>query len=294
MKYIQSAPIHFTDPDAGRSSSGHKFHNWITGLYLSKLFDLEYVYSPFTEDAERYEAFLNLHTAYRSTDQISNTSVVELGTPELCHNDELDHIHYYQSIERIREVIESSSDETLFKLGHNPFPGLLTQYYSKVVEELQQAYWSLDRGIDLKYESSKVSIAIHIRRGDINASKNPDRWLDLDYYAGIIDKFNSELGLELLDIHIFSEGQPEDFKVLVRENITLQLGGSDLEAFHHMCAADILITGQSSFSIMASYFNRGTIICTPLKNLMYKWEDAQRMHIDRIDFNSLRRSFNVR
>jgi len=292
MRYIQSAPIDFTDPDVGRSSSGHKFHNWITGLYLSKLFDLEYIYSPFTGDAERYETFLNLHSAYRNITQITPTLVINVGTPEFCHNDELDHALYTNSITALETIIENSPDGTLFRLGHNPFPGLLTQYYSQVVEELQQVYWSLDRGIELKYNSDKVSVAIHIRRGDINASKNPDRWLDLEYYASIIDKFNLELNS--LDIHIFSEGQPEDFKVLMRENVTLQLGGSDLEALHHMSAADILVTGQSSFSIMASYFNRGVTIYTPLKNLMYNWNDEQRMHIDKIDFKSLKKRFDGR
>lgn len=291
MKYIQSAPIPFTDPDAGRSSSGHKFHNWITGLYLSKLFDLEYIYSPFTQDAERYDAFLNLHSRYRSAAEVNITSIVELGTPELCHSEKLDHRYYYESIQQIKTIVGNYPDGTLFRLGHNPFPGLLTQYYVEVMPELQQAYWSLDRGIDLEYNPAKVSIAIHIRRGDINLNKNPDRWLDLEYYSTIIDKINSELTLKALDIHIFSEGQAEDFKSLIRDNVTLQLGGSDLEAFHHMCAADILVTGQSSFSIMASYFNRGVTIYTPLKNFMYKWEDDKHMHIDKIDFNLLKTRF---
>lgn len=294
MKYIQSSPINFTDPDAGRSSSGHKFHNWITGLYLSKLFDLEYIYSPFTEDAERYDTFLNLHTAYRTPSQIQPSGIVELGTPEFCHNDELPHTLYYESIERIKTIIEESPDGTLFRLGHNPFPGLLTQYCNTVTEELQQAYWALDREIELQYNLNKHSVAIHIRRGDISVNRNPDRWLDLHYYAKIIDRFNSQLGEQNIDIHIFSEGRPQDFEALVRDNVTLQLGGSDLEAFHHMCAADILITGQSSFSIMASYFNKGTTVYTPLKNFMFNWDDDQRLPIYSIDFNLIKTKLNVK
>jgi len=287
MKYIISSPIPFTDPDLGRSSSGHKFHNWITGLYLSKLFNLEYIYTPFTQDAERYENFLNLHTGYRHLSDIGPVKAYTT-THDFCHDDAMYEGFYVKSLKRFEQFIASIPEGSLINLGHNPFPGMLTQHYEQVIPELQKAYWKLDRNINLIYLKDKVSVAIHIRRGDINFNNNPDRWLDLTHYRNIIGNLNRELGENNLDICIFSEGQPEDFKDLATSNVRIILGGSDLVAIHHMCSADILVTGQSSFSIMAAYFNKNFVIYTPLKNFMYKWGNERIMPYTEISYHTLK------
>jgi hypothetical protein len=294
MKYIQSSPINFTDPDIGRSSSGHKFHNWITGLYLAKLFNLEYVYSPFTKDAERYESFLNLNSEYKTIQDISFNYVHNLEPIEFCHDDKLDHQIYFKNIEYVQNIVNSLPDDSLIKLADNPFPGLLTQHYNLIKPELQKSYWGVDRDIQLNFIPNKINVAVHIRRGDINLSRNPDRWLELDYYVEILNNLNKELGKDNLNILIFSEGKVDDFKQLFNSNVSFQLGGSDLEALHHMCSADILITGQSSFSIMASYFNKNFIIYTPLKNLMYNWGDEYVMRFDQINYQNIKNKFNGR
>lgn len=289
MKYIVSRPIDFTDPDIGRSSSGHKFHNWITGLYLSKLYDLEYIYSPFTEDAERYESFLNLHTGYKKLSDIQFDKVYPISL-NFCHDETLPQTIYYESLERFGNFVSTLPHGAVIDLGHNPFPGMLTQHYEKVIPELQKAYWSLTRRISLFFNENKKNVAIHIRRGDISLNNNPDRWLDLTHYRNIIWNLNRELGKNTIEIYVFSEGRPEEFEDLAADNVNLVLGGSDLAALHHMCSADILVTGQSSFSIMAAYFNKGTTIYTPLKNFMYGWNNDNVMPYDKVDYIKLKQN----
>lgn len=287
MKYIRSRPIEFTDPDAGRSSSGHKFHNWLTGLYLSKLFDLEYIYSPFTQDAERYDSFLNLSAGYKKIADVSPSGIFNVPSFEFCHNDSLTEDIYKENLERFARYVEMLPDESLIDLAHNPFPGMLTQHYELIIPELQNLYWNKDRDAFL-YKAGTVNVAIHIRRGDINLNNNPDRWLDLTHYRNIIDNLNGELGRDNITIYVFSEGKAEEFIDLAEENVFLVLGGSDLEAVHHMCAADILVTGQSSFSIMAAYFNKNFTVYTPLKNFMYKWGNDKIMHYKNVNYDNLR------
>lgn len=287
MKYIRSKPIEFTDPDAGRSSSGHKFHNWLTGLYLSKLFNLEYIYSPFTQDAERYESFLNLHTGYRKITDISPCGIFNVPSFEFCHNDSLSENVFEENLNRFARYVDMLPEEGLIDLAHNPFPGMLTQHYELIIPELQKAYWSKNREAFL-YKVEAINVAIHIRRGDISLNNNPDRWLDLTHYKNIIENINRELGRDNVMIFVFSEGEVEEFEDLAEENVLLVLGGSDLEAVHHMCAADILVTGQSSFSIMAAYFNKNFTIYTPLKNFMYKWGNDRIMHYKNVNYNTLR------
>ena len=287
MKYIRSRPIEFTDPDAGRSSSGHKFHNWLTGLYLAKLYNLEYIYSPFTQDAERYENFLNLSKGYKKITDINPIGIFNVPSFQFCHDDSLSEEVFKENLNRFAQYVEMLPEGGLIDLAHNPFPGMLTQHYELVIPELQKLFWGFDRNTNL-YERGDINVAVHIRRGDINLNSNPDRWLDLMHYANIIQNLNRELGRDNIKIYVFSEGQYDDFTDLADENVYLILGGSDLEAVQHMCAADILVTGQSSFSIMAAYFNRNFTIYTPLKNFMYKWGNDRIMHYKKVNYDLLR------
>jgi len=293
MKYIQTPPIDFRDPDINRSSSGHKFHNWITGLFLAKKFDLKYIYSPFTRDAARYEDFLGLSNGYASYDSVKEKSVVNIPTMDLCHESSTPDSTYQNSMNMIETMIDNIPDESVIIYGPNPFPGKLTQYYNLIKPEIQKLYWSVKRDIHLKYKSNKISVAVHIRRGDISKNNNADRWIEFDHYMKIINNLNSNIGNENLDIHIFSEGTVADFSIFNQENVTLQLNGSDLEALHHMCSADILVTGQSSFSIMAAYFNMNFIVYTPLKNFMHNWADMKTMKYSEIDYKRIKRKYNV-
>ena len=269
MKYIQSQPIEFTDPDIGRSSSGHKFHNWITGLYLSKLLGMEYVYSPFTQDAERYEQFLNLHTGWKPYQ--AGMPIVQLTEQlDFCHDPSTPHLVYSDTVHKLRSVVTAMPDNTVLRLPPNPLPGLLTQFRPFVVNELRNAYWAIPRESSRWWDPNRVNIAIHIRRGDITNQRNPDRWLDLIYYEGVVELLFKDY--PQASIVVFSEGDPHQFESLERMGAKVVLGGADLPAFHHMALADVLVTGQSSWSIMASYFNRGAIRITPLKNFMYNWD----------------------
>ena len=57
-----------------------------------------------------------------------------------------------------------------------------------------------------------------------------------------------------------------------------------------MCFSDILVTGQSTYSILASYLNKNIVIYTPLKDYMYNWQDELVYTYDNINFTKARES----
>ena len=69
------------------------------------------------------------------------------------------------------------------------------------------------------------------------------------------------------DIHIFSQEKYFDikFKNLRKiENINIHFDDLDLfDTFHHLCKADVLVMGLSSFSILAAFYNKNIIIYLP-------------------------------
>jgi len=309
MKYISSRPVIGSDFDC--SSVGHNFVNSITGLLLSKRFNLEYIHTPFQGDSARFNEFLNFSSVWKQKTDIN---------PSKITNDLVNSRHYFDSEDKfynIQNQIDSYPDNTLINLPQDSFPGVLTQYYNDIIPDLQKAYWTKQRDIPLVFDGNKISVAIHIRRGwSIRPQDHPSRWTNLDYYINIINNLNNVFGIENLDIHIFTDilygysktyqtdggTLKEDYKTLLKENVTLHLGGnneSDFSDFHNMCSADILVTAKSSFSYMAAYITKGSVIFTPFygaggdvqyeKQYTHKWGDDRILLGDNLDFKLLKK-----
>ena len=305
MKYISSRPVIVYDFD--HSSAGHNFINTITGLLLSKRFDLEYIYTPFEGDSERFNEFLNFHSIWKQKAEITPVKIV---------TDLVDSQHYFSGESKLyglEDKVKNYSEGTLIQMPQDSYPGILTQYYRDIIPDLQKAYWSKQREISLVFDRTKISVAIHIRRGrQITPSSN--RWTNLDYYINLINNLNKLFGSENLDIHIFTDilygnrkiyqirggTLEEDYDTLIKENVTLHLGGnnkSDFKDFHNMCSSDILVMAKSSFSYMAAHITRGVVIYTPYMGVAgnpenmytYKWGGDRFFSGDDLDFELLKK-----
>jgi uncharacterized protein with HEPN domain len=66
------------------------------------------------------------------------------------------------------------------------------------------------------------------------------------------------------DIHIFSQEKYFDIKFKKLRDIKdviIHFDDLDLfDVFHHLCKADVLVTGLSSFSVIAALYNKNKII----------------------------------
>jgi hypothetical protein len=151
------------------------------------------------------------------------------------------------------------------------------EYYLKDIQnDIINAYDENNNNRKLIYNKNKINIAIHIRVFNDNDTicENINSYISSDRNASIRYYFTGEMYEELInklkkqytnsDIHIFSQEKYFDikFKNLRKiENINIHFDDLDLfDTFHHLCKADVLVMGTSSFSILAAFYNKNTVI----------------------------------
>ncbi len=74
-----------------------------------------------------------------------------------------------------------------------------------------------------------------------------------------------------IKFHIFSEGKQTYFEEIENEDVVYHLDGSDIETFRKLASIDTLVTGLSTFSILAAYLSDNQIIYHKLMNFT-RWE----------------------
>lgn len=146
-------------------------------------------------------------------------------------------------------------------------------YYGAVQKDIQKAYdeSNFNRPLDL-FNKDKINIAIHIRvlnhcddECEIQSFENLDGRYEIhdDQYVKLINSLRSIY--QNTDIHIFSQSNLlRKYKALVDlNNVYLHLDNDAMETFHHMCNANVLVIGKSSFSYLAGIYNKNKVIYIP-------------------------------
>ena len=120
----------------------------------------------------------------------------------------------------------------------------------------------LSTSIPLSFNTSRLNIAMHIRRGDILHLQEESREKPLSFYIGIIDKIK-KLYPQQKVIHVYTQitdANRDEFVDLVN-NPEIQLHANEdvLSSLYHMICSDVLITGCSSFSLVAGLYNTNRV-----------------------------------
>ncbi len=118
-------------------------------------------------------------------------------------------------------------------------------------------------------------IAIHIRRGDVDPIKYPDRFVPIDKYISIVNKFNELYPNNKIFIFTeITETNKNEFNVFNKYNNVKVLADIDvIESLAYMINADILVTCKSSFSYIPAIYNKNKVFYIdfwhkPLENWM--------------------------
>jgi len=216
---------------------------------------LPYVHSPFriighqaandNEWVPGWEAFFNLGDGERKIADIAKSIT---------------------SVERIQNFMEIDiRRDCLYQLNHcNSYanehvnslklfmPGLRTKYHAA-----GKSAWATG------FDPAFTHAAIHVRRGDVNAQAYPGRFTDNDKILKIITNLKTCQGSKQLVIHIYSEGNIEDFQVFAGAGCELHINECPFKTFHSLVSADILVTAKSSFSYAAALYSEGMTIYEP-------------------------------
>jgi len=287
MAYITPNLVKFGESENQRSSIGHAMYNYITSLIIAHKFNLNFIHQPFTHDAERFERVLGLCNRFPKIKSVKNPEFVKIQTVDFGHISEIPKSELNVKLDEIGKIVKEGKPNTVFVMGDGrQFPGNLIKESEFLVQYLSEAYWSVNSRKNSFYDKSFTNVAIHIRRGDvINDPAHPTygRWKDNSHYLQIVKDINKVI--PNAKFYIFSEGSPGDFTEFKEfNNLNLVLNGSDINAFYNLATADILVTGQSTFSTILAYINPNKVIYTPcLSFTMFENYSKRFIHYTKIE-----------
>ena len=143
-------------------------------------------------------------------------------------------------------------------------------YNSHILKLFREIYYSTKKPSITFFDENKKNIAVHIRRGDVNPQKYPSRYISNETYIELLKKIDLSNSI----IHIFSEGNQEDFNSIIEsfpENkFNFHLNEEIQLTFHAMVKSDILVICKSSFSYCAALLNENTIIANFITSWWHK------------------------
>jgi hypothetical protein len=120
-------------------------------------------------------------------------------------------------------------------------------------------------------------IVIHVRRGDVNSSSHPQWYVNDSLYAALIEAlfrcYGEMIAITVLIQGVIDLGRSDTIRYYslsgnLRINSTFQewINDNEIRDFSTMINADLLISGQSSFSQLAALIKNGRVPVCVVKN----------------------------
>ena len=267
-KYISYNQLITNDENIKYEGVGAQYQRIVSLLSIAKRHNLKYIHIPikighnYNNDPEWDKKWDNMFNIKKLSDNIDYSTIKNK--------------IYKNSPNSFNELLENNhSTLTFYSNSFNIFDNNPDYYLSNIQTDLINAYDENNLNKKLIYDKTKTSIAIHIRvfnqnDDDINYNDYMNNtgvrfYMTSDSYLHLIENLKEKYSNS--DIHIFS--QEKLFNIhykKLREIKDIKIHFDDLDTFdtfHHLCKADVLIMGTSSFSILSAFYNKNTVIYIP-------------------------------
>jgi len=259
---------------------GAQYQRIIGLLSIAKRHNIKYIHIPikidhnYNNDPDWDEKWDNMFNIKK----LSNNHEIDLK--------KLKNIYFQENFTLDKNINDDNTILYQYTYPFKVFNNNHDYYFNNIKNDLIKAYDENNLNRKLIYNKSKINIAIHIRvfnkhdvieyYDDYINNKTIRFYMTCDMYIAYI----SELKKNYLnsDIHIFSQKDTFDIhysKLYDIQNIILHFNDLDtFDTFNHLCKADILVMGLSSFSILAAFYNKNTVINLPYGNtaMLKKWK----------------------
>jgi hypothetical protein len=267
-KYISYNQLITNDENIKYEGVGAQYQRIVSLLSIAKRHNLKYIHIPikighnYNNDPEWDKKWDNMFNIKKLSDNIDYSTIKNK--------------IYKNSPNSLNELLENNhSTLTFYSNSFNIFDNNPDYYLSNIQTDLINAYDENNLNKKLIYDKTKTSIAIHIRvfnqnDDDINYNDYMNNtgvrfYMTSDSYLHLIENLKEKYSNS--DIHIFS--QEKLFNIhykKLREIKDIKIHFDDLDTFdtfHHLCKADVLLMGTSSFSILSAFYNKNTVIYIP-------------------------------
>ncbi len=227
-----------------------------SAMCFAKAYGFGYIHVPFSKLAHAeqasevwdasWEHLLQMHSHHPSLD-VKSMKLVTLS--DFLHNPQL-----------------WNTEVVVHERHFHSFTELAPACCVDVAEELQGAF--LQQHAQLRQPTSPFKILVHVRRGDVNVndSQTKGRFTPNSQILTVVETVLAEIKNAAIDpeIHIHSNGHAEELNDFLKfPNVHLHPQAPALQAFTDLATADILISTQSDFSMLAGIYCPNIVICDP-------------------------------
>lgn len=272
----------FTIEFTSGGNHGHQLKDALGGLTIGRLFNLNYVYTPYAY-LDYFGLGYNYPVVEKSDRKLKYKKIIRVEGPLWCGIDDYDELLAY-----FKKALPINDQDTLVVLENalriHPFQtipwykkGLMQKdVFSEIQQEISENFNAL-HSLQISDFKTPVQVAVHINRGtDYDQKKFPSHFsspyavrymFDMDYYENIILHIEKAYGVGNVHFNIYTEKEnAEDIteRFENRKHTNVLIGSNREEKNHNQIhsifkafvEADILVCSNSSFSVMCAYFRK--------------------------------------
>jgi len=146
------------------------------------------------------------------------------------------------------------------------------EIYAAIIPSLREKYHAHDKsGIALDKGDEDVTVAVHIRRGDVSVSDaaTAGRFTSDERIAHTVREVLAVLAAKgkSARVNVYSEGRAEDFQFFADMGCQLHIGRDVFETVHNLAMSDVLVTAKSAFSFVAGLISTGVKLYEPYQSI---------------------------
>ncbi|MEZ5832642.1 MAG: hypothetical protein R3D05_15820 [Dongiaceae bacterium] len=237
-----------------RDGVGMQAMTTIAAMAVARFAGCRYFHSPFTsmehaqgpakEWAQRWEQFLNFGDG-------------ESPVPK------------HAELVQLSEIVENASAYAdrpviIAEKGFNLPPAVGVPIRETLRSELRKRYWRSSKSAVPSHRgpANGLTVAIHVRRGDVNPITPRGRYVRDELVLRRIEQVKKALAPfgRRTKLNLYSEGRPEDFGAFAQAGCHLHISEDAIETFHNMVTADVLVDACSGFSYLAGFLSEGIVV----------------------------------
>lgn len=267
QRSVRAVPPSFITCSGKHDGAGAQALAILSTLLFSHDVGLQYVHTPFTsiqhnpDDDPAWEAkweqFFNLGKDELSLDHAASSGLEQV---------------------RLRNLTDlpftAPAPNTLFVLKHcHTYANRFPDRYLGIIDTITSKYYSSSKaGLRSYYDRSRLNVAVHVRRGDVDShGPNASRYTRNDFICALLRDVVSASSSSGLPVSacLYSEGSPHEFGPLQDMDIDFHLNECPFATFHNLVTADVLLMAKSTFSYLAGLYSRGVKIYESFRDAPY-------------------------
>jgi hypothetical protein len=113
------------------------------------------------------------------------------------------------------------------------------------------------------FNTNVTNVSVHIRRPNSHDSRLEGADTPDSYYLNVIDRIRNTYKDTPLKIHIYSQGNNENFTMYQHDDTVLHLNEPLIDTFNGLIFGNILVTSASSLSYVAALLSKGIVYYKP-------------------------------